>query len=159
MEWCSRPPRKFGTSTTSSRPGWPNIGGQRLPSAPDCGSQSEDRQSRCQKLDHLVEGRYRPRSPKGKLSFRWRLTKQSTLSKNRPHGVPRPIGDSVIQRFKLKPPAGQLLADKNLSWWEQQKFSELTGFQVERDLEIVAYLEAQKAKLDQQLAEKSNTEP
>ena len=65
----------------------------------------------------------------------------------------------VLGRFNLKPPEGQLLADKNLSWWEQQKFSELTGFQVECDLEIVAYLEAQKAKIDQKLAELSNTEP
>lgn len=85
------------------------------------------------------------------ISFRWRLTKQITMSKNRLH--------SVVQRFNLNPPEGQLLADKNLSWWDQQEFSELTGFQVERDLEIVEYLEAQKAKIDQKLAELSNTEP
>ncbi len=93
------------------------------------------------------------------ISFRWRLSKQITMSKNRLHGIPRSIGDSVIQRFNLNPPEGQLLADSNLSWWDQQEFSDLTGFQVERDREIVDYLQIQKSKVDQKLAELSNTEP
>jgi transposase len=85
------------------------------------------------------------------ISFRWRLTKQLTMSKNRLH--------SVVQRFNLQPPEGGLLAEKNRAWWEQQIFSDLTAFQIERDLEIVAHLAAQKAVLDQKLAELSNTEP
>ena len=85
------------------------------------------------------------------VSFRWRLSKQITMSKNRLH--------SVIQRFNLNPPEGKILADKNISWWEQQDFSDLTGFQVERDLEIVEQLEAQKALIDQKLAELSNSDP
>jgi len=85
------------------------------------------------------------------ISFRWRLSKQITMSKNRLH--------SVVQRFNLHPPEGHLLADKNLSWWDQQDFSDLTNFQVQHDLEIVEYLEAQKARIDQKLAELSNTEP
>ena len=85
------------------------------------------------------------------ISFRWRLTKQLTMSKNRLH--------SVVQRFNLQPPKGGLLAAQNRSWWEAQEFSELTAFQVARDLEIVAQLEAHKAALDQKLAELSNTEP
>ncbi|MBL7164212.1 MAG: transposase [Anaerolineales bacterium] len=85
------------------------------------------------------------------VSFRWRLTKQITMSKNRLH--------SVIQRFNLNPPEGKILAQKNQSWWVQQDFSELTAFQVERDLQIVDQLEAQKALIDQKLAELSNTSP
>ena len=85
------------------------------------------------------------------ISFRWRLSKQITMSKNRLH--------SVVQRFNLNPPDGQLLADSNLSWWDQQDFSDLTDFQVECDRGIVDYLEAQKAKVDLKLAELSNTEP
>ncbi len=85
------------------------------------------------------------------ISFRWRLTKQITMSKNRLH--------SVVQRFNLDPPEGGLLADKNKSWWEKQEFSDLTGFEVERDLEIVKILESQKAAIDQKLAELSNTDP
>ena len=85
------------------------------------------------------------------ISFRWRLSKQIVMSKNRLH--------SVIQRFNLNPPEGKILADKNLSWWSQQDFSDLTGFQVELDLEIIRHLENQKAKIDQKLAELSNTEP
>ena len=85
------------------------------------------------------------------ISFRWRLSKQITMSKNRLH--------SVVQRFNLTAPEGGLLTDKNKSWWEKQEFSDLTGFQVDRDLEIVANLESQKAAIDQKLAELSNTEP
>ncbi len=85
------------------------------------------------------------------ISFRWRLTKQITMSKNRLH--------SVVQRFNLDPPEGGLLTDKNKSWWEEQEFSDLTGFEVERDLEIVKTLEEQKEAIDQKLGELSNTEP
>jgi len=85
------------------------------------------------------------------LSFRWRLGKQITMSKNRLH--------SVIQRFNLQPPEGQILADKNQPWWEQQEFTALTDFQVQLDLEIIAHLEAQRNKIDQKLAELSDTTP
>ena len=85
------------------------------------------------------------------ISFRWRVGKQITMSKNRLH--------SVLQRFNLTPPEGQLLADQNQAWWEAQEFSALTGLQVQLDREIVAQLEAQKAKIDQQLAELSDTAP
>ena len=85
------------------------------------------------------------------ISFRWRLGKQITMSKNRLH--------SVIQRFNLNPPEGQILADKNQPWWDAQEFTELTGFQVQLDLEIVVHLEAQRAKIDQKLAELSDTDP
>ncbi len=85
------------------------------------------------------------------ISFRWRLNKQMTMSKNRLH--------SVVQRFNLQPPEGGLLTEKNRAWWAAQEFSELTGFQVARDLEIVAHLAGQKAAIDQKLAELSNTEP
>jgi len=85
------------------------------------------------------------------ISFRWRLSKQITMSKNRLH--------SVVQRFNLKPPEGNLLAEKNQSWWAAQTFSELTAFQVEMDFTILLQLEAQKAKIDQKLAELSNIQP
>jgi hypothetical protein len=39
------------------------------------------------------------------ISFRWRLNKQLTMSKNRLH--------SVVQRFNLRPPEGGLLAENN----------------------------------------------
>ena len=85
------------------------------------------------------------------VSFRWRVNKQITMSKNRLH--------SVIQRFNLKPPEGKILADKNMSWWDEQEFSELTAFQVKMDLDIVNELETQKAAIDQKLNEMSNAEP
>jgi transposase len=85
------------------------------------------------------------------ISFRWRLGKQITMSKNRLH--------SVLQRFNLTPPEGGLLTEKNQAWWDEQEFSELTGFQVQLDLEIITHLEAQRARIDQKLAELSDTDP
>ncbi|MFO7942780.1 MAG: IS110 family transposase [Anaerolineales bacterium] len=85
------------------------------------------------------------------ISFRWRLNKQITMSKNRLQ--------SVVQRYNLHPPEGGLLNDHNLDWWEKQEFSDLTGFEVQHDLKIVEVLEQQKEALDQKLAELSNTEP
>ncbi len=85
------------------------------------------------------------------ISFRWRLGKQIVMSKNRLH--------SVIQRFNLQPPEGKILADKNQAWWAEQEFSELTGFQVQLDLEIIAHLEVQRGQIDQKLAELSDTDP
>jgi transposase len=85
------------------------------------------------------------------ISLRWRLGKQITMSKNRLH--------SVIQRCNLDPPEGQILADKNQAWWAAQEFSELTGLQVELDLEIIRHLETQQAQIDQQLAELSDIDP
>jgi len=73
------------------------------------------------------------------------------MSKNRLH--------SVVQRFNLDPPEGGLLTEKNRGWWEEQEFSDLTGFEVEHDLEIVRTLGEQKEALDQKRAELSNTEP
>jgi transposase len=85
------------------------------------------------------------------ISFRWRLNKQMTMSKNRLQ--------SVVQRFNLDPPGGGLLTEKNRCWWEEQEFSDLTGFEVEQDLEILETLDRQKEALDQKLAELSNSEP
>jgi len=85
------------------------------------------------------------------ISFRWRLNKQMTMSKNRLQ--------SVVQRFNLDPPEGGLLTEKNRGWWEEQKFSDLTGFEVKQDLEILETLDRQKEALDQKLAELSNIEP
>ena len=85
------------------------------------------------------------------ISFRWRLNKQITMSKNRLQ--------SVAQRFNLDLPEGGLLTEKNRGWWEEQEFSDLTGFEVEQDLKILKTLESQKAALDQKLAKLSNTEP
>jgi len=85
------------------------------------------------------------------ISFRSRIGKQLTMSKNRLH--------SVVQRFNLIPPDGELLADKNQSWWLEQDFSELTALQLQLDLEIITHLEAQKNKIDQKLALLSNSQP
>jgi hypothetical protein len=65
----------------------------------------------------------------------------------------------VVQRFNLDLPEGGLLTDHNQSWWEKQEFSDLTGFEVEQELDIVDQLEEKKDAIDQKLAELSNTEP
>lgn len=85
------------------------------------------------------------------VSFRWRLSRQIVMSKNRLH--------SVVQRFNLSPPEGNLFSDQNAHWWRQLSFSDLTAIQVQCDLQIVQQLEAQKAVIDQKLAELSNSDP
>ena len=60
------------------------------------------------------------------ISFRWRLNKQITMSKNRLQ--------SVAQRFNLDLPEGGLLTEKNRGWWREQEFTDLTGFEVKQDL-------------------------
>ena len=42
----------------------------------------------------------------------------------------------MVQGLNLAPSAGGLLAEKNRAWWATKEFSELTDFQVARDLEV-----------------------
>ena len=85
------------------------------------------------------------------ISFRWRVSKQITMTKNRLR--------SVIQSLNLNPPKGGLTTQKLQAWWEEQEFTELTKLQVDLDLGIMEHLEEQKAAIDQKLAELSNSEP
>ena len=93
------------------------------------------------------------------ISHRWRIHKQISMTKNRLHGVPRPIGESFIHRFNLIPPEGQLFSEENRTWWQQQKFSSLVRLQIEQDLLILAHLSAHKAAIHQELACLSNRAP
>ena len=93
------------------------------------------------------------------ISHRWRLHKQIAMTKNRLHGVPRPIGESFIHRFNLIPPEGPLFSDENRSWWQQQDFSPIVRIQIEQDLLILEHLSAHKDAIHQELACLSNQDP
>ena len=93
------------------------------------------------------------------ISHRWRIHKQISMTKNRLHGVPRPIGESFIHRFNLLPPEGQLFSEENHTWWQQQEFSSMVRLQIEQDLLILAHLSAHKAAIHQELACLSNRAP
>ncbi len=95
------------------------------------------------------------------ISFRWRLNKQiTTLAPALQVQVCPRTGCrawcSGTTCFRQKADCWLI---KNRGWWEKQEFSDLTGFEVEQDLEILKTLEGQKTALDQKLAELSNTEP
>jgi len=85
------------------------------------------------------------------ISHRWRLHKQIAMTKNRLQ--------SFIHRFNLIPPAGQLFAEENRTWWQQQEFSSMVRIQVEQDLLILEHLDAHKAAIHQELACLSNRAP
>lgn len=85
------------------------------------------------------------------ISHRWRLHKQIAMTKNRLQ--------SFIHRFNLIPPEGQLFAEGNRAWWQQQNFSSMVHIQVEQDLLILEQLSAHKDAIHQELARLSNRAP
>ena len=85
------------------------------------------------------------------ISYRWRLNKQITLTKNRLH--------SVWHQYNLQAPEGGLFRDKNQAWWQEQVFSPMVAIQVEHDLKLLKQLEEHRVAINQELARLSNTEP
>jgi len=85
------------------------------------------------------------------ISYRWRLNKQITMTKNRLH--------SVLHQYNLTAPEGGLFRDKNQGWWDEQVFSPMVAIQVEHDLKLLKQLEEHRIAINQELARLSNTEP
>jgi transposase len=81
------------------------------------------------------------------ISYRWRLNKQITMTKNRLH------------QYNLQAPEGGLFRDKNRAWWQQQVFSPMVAIQVEHDLQLLKQLEDHRISINQELARLSNTAP
>ena len=84
-------------------------------------------------------------------SYRWRLNKQITMTKNRLH--------SVWHQYNLQAPEGGLFRDKNQAWWQEQVCSPLVAIQVEHDLQLLKQLEEHRSASNQELARLSNTAP
>lgn len=85
------------------------------------------------------------------ISYRWRLNKQITMTKNRLH--------SVLHQYNLPAPEGGLFRDKNQAWWQEQVFSPMVAIQVEHDLQLLQQLEAHRIAINQELSRLSNTAP
>lgn len=85
------------------------------------------------------------------ISYRWRLNKQITMTKNRLH--------SVLHQYNLQAPEGGLFRDKNQDWWKDQVFSPMVAIQVEHDLTLLKQLEEHRIAINQELARLSNTDP
>jgi transposase len=85
------------------------------------------------------------------ISYRWRLNKQITMTKNRLH--------SVLHQYNLPAPEGGLFRDKNQDWWQEQTFSPMVAIQVEHDLIVLKQLEEHRSAINQELARLSNTAP
>jgi transposase len=85
------------------------------------------------------------------ISYRWRLNKQITMTKNRLH--------SVLHQHNLQAPEGGLFRDKNQDWWNDQVFSPMVAIQVEHDLIVLKQLEEHRVAINQELARLSNTDP
>jgi transposase len=85
------------------------------------------------------------------ISYRWRLNKQITMTKNRLH--------SVLHQYNLQAPEGGLFRDKNQAWWQDQVFSPMVAIQVQHDLKLLKQLEEHRSSINQELARLSNTAP
>ncbi|MGD2159401.1 MAG: IS110 family transposase [Anaerolineales bacterium] len=91
------------------------------------------------------------RELRGLISHRWRLSRTSTMNRNRLH--------SVIHRHNLTPPTGHIFRPKHRQWWLDQELSATEVLRVRHGLAILDLLEEQIAEVDAELARLSTVEP
>jgi transposase len=84
------------------------------------------------------------------LSHRRRLLALQTIAKNRLH--------SVLHRLNLKPPTGDLFAQKQREWWKELELSATERLRVEHDLATLTHLHPQIAQVDAELRRLSTSE-
>lgn len=85
------------------------------------------------------------------LSHRRRLIKMRTMTRNRLN--------SVIHRYNLTPPRGELFLLKHRAWWRGLKVSPTEQLRIRQDLTILDALEPQIAEIDAELHRLSTVTP
>jgi transposase len=90
------------------------------------------------------------REQRALLSHRRRLVAMQTTAKNRLQ--------SVLHRLNLKPPKGDLFAQKQREWWNALELSATERLRVEHDLATLEHVGTQIAKVDVELRRLSTTE-
>jgi len=91
------------------------------------------------------------RELRGLLAHRRRLIKMRTMTRNRLH--------SLIHRYSLEPPRGELFAAKHRGWWEELELSPTEGLRVRQDLALLDALEPQIKEVAAELERLSTAEP
>jgi transposase len=84
------------------------------------------------------------------LSHRRRLVVLQTTAKNRLQ--------SVLHRLNLKPPKGELFAQKQRGWWDELELSTTERLRVDQDLATLAHVKAQIETVDAELRRLSTSE-
>jgi len=74
------------------------------------------------------------------LAHRRHMIKRRTMLQNRLH--------SVIHRYNLIPPTGDLFATSHQEWWQQTPLSTVEHLRIRQDLETLHHLETQIAECD-----------
>jgi transposase len=85
------------------------------------------------------------------LAHRRRLVKTQTMLKNRLH--------SLLHRFQILPPAGELFAAKQRAWWESLSVSPTERLHVKHDLATLDQVATQISEIDDELRRLSCSEP
>ena len=85
------------------------------------------------------------------LAHRRRLVKTQTMLKNRLH--------SLLHRFQIAPPEGELFAAKQRAWWESLSVSPTEKLHVKHDLATLDQVVEQLGEIDDELRRLSCAEP
>ena len=83
------------------------------------------------------------RELRGLVAQRQKMTRLATQAKNRLH--------AVLQRYHLKPPAGNPFAPKNNEWWQALPLGKLEKLNLQSDLETLQFAEKQEARLQKEM--------
>ena len=85
------------------------------------------------------------------LAHRRRLIKMRTMTRNRLN--------SVIHRYNLTPPRGELFLAKHRAWWLELKVSPTEQLRIRQDLATLDHLEPQIAQVGEELFRLSTAAP
>lgn len=85
------------------------------------------------------------------IAHRTSLVRAQTRVKNRLQ--------SIIHRFALQPPEGQVFADKNRDWWQDLPLSPTEQLRLSQDLRTLDHVQQQLAEVEAELNRLSTCEP
>ena len=83
------------------------------------------------------------RELRGLVSQRQKMTRLATQAKNRLH--------AVMQRYHLKPPAGNPFAKTNNGWWQSLTLGRLEKMNLQSNLETLQFAQQQEARIEKEM--------
>ena len=83
------------------------------------------------------------RELRGLVAQRQKMTRLATQAKNRLH--------AVMQRYHLKPPAGNPFAKTNNGWWQSLTLGRLEKMNLQSNLETLQFAQQQEARIEKEM--------
>lgn len=83
------------------------------------------------------------RELRGLVSQRQKMTRLATQAKNRLH--------AVMQRYHLKPPAGNPFAKTNNGWWQSLTLGRLEKMNLQSNLETLQFAQQQEVRIEKEM--------